>query len=311
MTVTGQYSEWDSRGDLHIGQGGLPATVEVKAGATMSSYVFYVGSGTGDGGTLIVEGNESTLHLRDDPDLASVVGYESRGEMIVRYGGRVMDGSAIIGHRPSVTGVVTIDGDDSFWNASGNLTIGALGHGFVEVTDGASLSASSAVIGEGFGSTGELSVDGEGSLLGFRDLTISQEGTGIVNITNGSRVDVSDTLVLGPRGTLNLKGGALSVDWLDLSEGNLNLRGGALTIHNGAIIHQWTDHVIEPEDDLDLKLMNSTLSLPGRLTLGAGTHLELEDSELVASSLVLRGDSFRRTGHLICRLSAMPRHPSF
>jgi T5SS/PEP-CTERM-associated repeat protein len=221
-------STWTNESFLSIGSDGV-GTVNVQNGGELTSNdVMYIGENSDSNGTVNVAsgGVVTTYTTGDDGPNSTVIGTET--------------GSV---------GLLTIDGDGTKFESTGDMQVGYDGNGSVFVTDGAalvvdgtlfrvghnedgvgfvglssgsSLTASEATLYIGYGGQGEVD-DFDGSSLTVDGIDIGGQstGNGTLNIDGaGTQASLGD-VVVGDQGngTLTITGGA-TVNINDLTVGN-------------------------------------------------------------------------------------------
>ena len=119
-------------------------------------------------------------------------GYGENGSLTIKNGMTVASYRGCIGCQTGSTGVATVEGDGSCWNAE-IINVGLSGYGILNVNDGGTVLSNGGVqIGENLG-TGVVNVRGVGSTLtaGFNGLCIGDQGNGVLNIASGGVVNTS------------------------------------------------------------------------------------------------------------------------
>jgi len=121
------------------------------------------------------------------------VGKTGEGTLSVEAGGVVSVGprgwGSHIGYSPGSVGTVTVSGEGSEWNNTGEIYVGNEGEGSLNITDGGVVSSAWSIMGYQSGSVGTVTVTGDGSEwanTGPVDVGIFGEGT--LNITDGGVV---------------------------------------------------------------------------------------------------------------------------
>jgi outer membrane autotransporter protein len=224
------------------------ASLNVLAGAQLVSQSGVVGDNAGS--TALVDGPGSSWAMSSSLDLGDNAG---AGTLMVSNGGSVhSDDEVDIG--TLAAGTVTVTDANSSLTSSGNIVVGyfATGPGTLSVLNGGLAAAAGNIyIGEREGA-GTVMVDGAGSqfqtLAGVLYIggehTISTDGNGILNVTNGGAVtaktiELAETLA--STGTLTVDGlgsivmaGSGDADIGDYGTGTLIVRNGG--VFNGAIM---------------------------------------------------------------------------
>ncbi|MCH2115733.1 MAG: PEP-CTERM sorting domain-containing protein [Pirellulales bacterium] len=288
VTLDGAGSSWNmdygSTGHLYVGQFGT-GEVTVSGGADLFAEKVRIGYSdmhdrTGVG-TVTVTGNGSTM----DDDSKLMVGYYGQGTLIVGDEGKVTSGSIDAGYQWNSQGSITVSGGDTDGNGtpsylSGTHAIGLYGTGSLIIDTGAYAEGNNSYVGRypdtgGGASVGTVSIGNDGGGTGleaewyiYNRLYIGAKNTseaggiGEVTVEEEGRLDVQDTIYIGPRHADSGGGGAPV-----LYRGGLTLSGG--TVVADAI------EIIEPEAlPSPLIIEGGTLSvtsLTGNLELTAGT----------------------------------------
>ncbi|MFT5445383.1 MAG: filamentous hemagglutinin family protein, partial [Gammaproteobacteria bacterium] len=148
-----------------------------------------------------------------------------------------------VGSVAGSTGSVVVDG--AVITNIGDVTVGVLGTGTVTVQSGAELSGSGGVmLGSAAGSVGTMIVDA--SSIFMRDLIVGNSGTGVMNVINGSTIDLDSFTGFVEIGSLSGGTGTMVISGTDTQ---LTTRGtsnsvkvgefgdGTLTLSDGAELH--------------------------------------------------------------------------
>jgi collagen type I/II/III/V/XI/XXIV/XXVII alpha len=163
----------------------------------------------------------------DNDGTVSVIGLgagaSGDGTLEVDPGGGFSAEGLIIGDSKDGNGLVTVNGATGFFVAApfgggsgdGELTIGELGTGSLDVTSTAAFFSTTAVLGLDQGAVGDLTVDG--STWGGSDLTIGSAGVGRATIGSGAVVALIDVVIgsaAGGSGSLAVDDASFSADFL-------------------------------------------------------------------------------------------------
>lgn len=181
----------DGNGQLNVQFGGHASSVTGTG----------IGGGVGSGSAL-VEGDGSSLDVGTD----LLVGYGGVGTLKVSQGGLVtVAAKTVLGQSTGTDGTITVTGlgalDPSGLAVGGDLVVGQMGRGTLNVEAGGAVLAMSGMtrIGEGAGSTGAVTVTGTGSTLGFMDMAVGALGTGALTVADGGTV-VGGSVYIGSAG---------------------------------------------------------------------------------------------------------------
>ncbi|SIO72588.1 outer membrane autotransporter barrel domain-containing protein [Burkholderia sp. GAS332] len=231
---------WTNSGVIYAGYNGT-GTLNITSGGAVSAAGAFVGYSAGSTGAVTVGGAGSTW--ADGSSL--YVGYNSAGTLNITAGGTVSSGgAAVIGNTAGVTGTVTVDGTGSNWTATGNLIVGYLGIGTLNVTNGGKASnIGSDFIGNSAGGTGTVTVDGTGSTwTNTSGLGIGVGGTGTLTISDGGIVSAQSGVGIaqnaGSTGTLIIGAAAGQPA---VAPGTLTTRTVAFGVGTGDIVFNHTD----------------------------------------------------------------------
>ena len=188
-------------------------------------------------------GQNITLNLEVDGTGSIGAGYKGTATLQIAGGVAVESLMGYLGHGAGSNGTAFVVGEGSKWNNSEDLIVGEHGTGTLNIEAGGVVSSSMGYIGGhqnypygASDSVGTVTVTGEGSEWNnSSNLTVGNQGTGTLNITNEGTVNVGgNTWVAnyaGSSGVINLDNGTLNTDGLFSSLDNL--RGtGTINTHN-------------------------------------------------------------------------------
>jgi T5SS/PEP-CTERM-associated repeat protein len=222
-------------GVLDVGQAGLAgllvenqATVTTGTTAVSGAQgldIAAIANGTGD---AIVTGSAALLTNTGE----FLVGDTGLGSLSIESGGTVVttpsagQAGAIIGNTAGASGSsVNVDGAGSNWNIGGTLIVGDATAGVLDISAGASVTATALDAAAQAGGDGVISVTGTGSSLGLSgSLTVGANGAGELSILGGATVSALD-LTIGNASTL--------------SSGNVDVEGAGseLLIATGGLLN--------------------------------------------------------------------------
>ncbi len=228
--VSGVGSQW-STGVLFVGNRGA-GVLNISGKSAVSITDAYVGFAAGASGDVAVSGAGSIWNASGRLH----IGQSGTGSLTISNGGQVSGTDGFIGYSSGVTGNVTVQGPGAIWTAQRRIYVGYLGNGDIQLSNGGQIiTTRDAYIAEQPGSTGSVTVDGPESLwtnqasVFIGGGSAAAGGIGELNITNGGKVTVADTLQLWAHGTLNLTGGTLVAGAIKNNiGGELNFAGGTL-----------------------------------------------------------------------------------
>jgi len=200
-------------------------TVTQPNGGT-SAAVNIEGATAGDMPDLTVGAGVTLIATSDGPLPATLlVGDVNHGSLTITGGGAVVSAqNSLVGHSATGTGNVLVSGDNSRWSTSQMLILGSSGTGNLTIEAGGDVFPTQLVVADGSGSSGTVNIQGTGSLLSTLLLDIGSQGTGNVNITENSRLEVNGPLRIKQGGDVIVDGGTLFAgsDVTLTAGGNLN-----------------------------------------------------------------------------------------
>ena len=239
VAVNGTDSTWDSSGDLYVGFRGS-GTLSITGGGRVESGTNLIGhESTSIGNVVTVDGSDTAGTASTwDNNGQLFVGFKGSGTLNITGGGLVTtsDNPAIGAYASSTGNVVTVNGTASAWiNYAGILSVGILGSGTLNISDGGIVVSPAIHIGEGGDSTGSVVTVGSGGRLDTDDIRVGNYGSGALNITGGGLVTNEGVVNIGYRGsgsTVTVDGGGSMLDSGGefyvghFGSGALNITGG-------------------------------------------------------------------------------------
>ncbi|GAH17853.1 unnamed protein product, partial [marine sediment metagenome] len=187
------------------------------------------------------------------------------GSLTIQNGGVVSNTDGFIGKKLGGSGTVTVDGSDpngnaSTWTNSGNLTVGDLGTGTLDIQNGGTVSNMEASIGDQSGGNGSVTVDGVASTwTSSGPLFVGLAGTGSLTIQNGGQVDVALTTTIGSLGTLSINGSGLTTgSFNNYDGGTFHFNDGTLTLNGGTFDQGTVDLNLDGPSVAELPTLNIT-----------------------------------------------------
>ncbi|VAW61063.1 hypothetical protein MNBD_GAMMA11-1603, partial [hydrothermal vent metagenome] len=248
-TVNDAGSSWGNRSDLFVGLDGT-GTLNINNGGAVSSYTGKLGYTSNSSGTVTVDGMGSSWINSSRVD----VGGAGTGTLNITNGGAVSNSESAIALFSRSTGTVTVNGAGSKWINSSVLDVGLDGTGTLNISNGGTVSSAAGILGATAGSTGTATVDGaSSSWVNSSNLEVGKRGTATLNISNGGLVDVTNDLLIGGAGAVNLNGGTINAS----SVLNIGTLTGSGTINAGVFNN---DGIVGPGNS------------PGTLTVGGYTQ---------------------------------------
>lgn len=182
--------------------------------------------------------NGVTVNLNLSSTGALGVGYLGSGALGISGGVNIASKTGYLGYGAGSTGTATVTGAGSTWSNSGTLYVGNSGTGNLFITNGGSVTSYGGYVGYNTGSNGTVTVDGAGSSLKSilngalaGNLDIGSNGTGTLNITNGSTVTAMGVTKVGALGTVNFgsSGGTLNTGMLSAGASQFSGTGTVIT----------------------------------------------------------------------------------
>ena len=268
VTVRGSGSTWTNATELFVGQFGT-GTLTVQDGAAVTSRFGRIGIQTGSSGTVTVRGSGSAWTISELLN----VGTGGTGTLTIEDGGSLSNELGFVGTRhvsSTATAIATVRGAGSTWTS----TLLEVGYGdrkgTLIVEDGGRVSNVNIRIGSGTSAHGTVTVRGTGAswntsgsmYVGGQELIAGSAGS--LNVETGSTVNIGQDLVLWGPGTVNLRGGQITLT----SWENLIFLGGRFDFGLGTLEFTTSQAIGFGE------LIEKTLS--GERRLRVGQHLEID-----------------------------------
>ncbi len=245
--VLDQSSQWTVDNQLTIGKQGQGLVTIAGLGDLISGSAI-VGQSPGSIGDVSLTGQGSTWTINGSLD----VGFQGQGSMLVTDGAAVFThGFATIGTLPEPqippatggTGQVAVTGPVSLWLIDGDLHVGFLWEGSLDVLDGATVTSLGGTVGASNRPGVEARIEGSGSAWSaLEDVTVYEPA--LLRVADGGLM-IADHLVLS--------GGSLEGDGAVLAD--------VQSFHGGG--------TIRPGNPL------GTLTIDGALTFAGVIELEL------------------------------------
>jgi T5SS/PEP-CTERM-associated repeat protein len=296
VTITGSGSFWDNHGSLYVGRAGN-GTLNITDGATVTNITSYIGYESNSTGVVNVDGfgsmwapgnplyvgysGNGTLNVTNSSIVSStycsigasgkmmVDGSSAKFPSLYIGGGLTISGGGIVdSNRNShinsgsgVTGIVTVDGIGSKWNAIG-LTVGDDSNAILNIINGGAVDSVNfyndpACIGFSAGSTSFVTVDGANSTWTHSsDLYVGHYGNGTLQISGGAAVSITDTTYVAD--------GADSAGIITFGHGGGTLTTGSLMASPSELAGTGTILAHGLVSDVDL-VFDSTASLTQNL----------------------------------------------
>ena len=115
---------------------------------------------------VVINGDVDPVQsYRWDGSEAGYIGESGYGTLEVNGGSDIESRSSYIGYNSGATGVATVDGAGSTWDANGRLYVGREGDGTLNIAnDGAVTVSDTTYVAYGIGSSGHIHLDNGGTL---------------------------------------------------------------------------------------------------------------------------------------------------
>ena len=195
-------------GSLLIGGAGSGA-MEVAAGGKLNAADITLGAITNGSGNLQIDGSGASAQSSN-----MTVGLNGTGQLEVSAKGTLATtGQAVlgVGALPVTQQQANVLGG-GLWTVGTLLDIGEAANAILSIASGGKVSAGSVVLGDLASASGTVTADGTlGSALSSLltgNLTVGNNGTGDVALTNHASLNVGGTLAIGGHGTLAIASGA-------------------------------------------------------------------------------------------------------
>lgn len=181
--LTGVDSRWISSdalsvsGTLRVSHGSVTNTLGTISGSddkVASVVVDQNGYWSNDGDLIVGMHGPGTLTIHND--------------VFTRTHGAVASTRGIIGDFAESTGTVRVTGLDSYWGVDGEMRVGNLGTGTLQLADAGLVTNSVGTIAMGAGSTGTALVETGAHWSNDGELFVGQRGNGTLNIKSGGKV---------------------------------------------------------------------------------------------------------------------------
>jgi T5SS/PEP-CTERM-associated repeat protein len=160
VIVTGSQSIWTCYAFAVIGGLGRDNSLVISNGGRVRSSGVSIGSGDGSNNSALVTGTNSRWTNTGWLNIGGGIG----NSLIVSNGGTIINSNGCIGNdSTSVNNYVLVEGSNSLWTNSGDVTIGYAGDGILTVANGGTVAATGGItIASQSGSTGTLNIGAVG-----------------------------------------------------------------------------------------------------------------------------------------------------
>jgi T5SS/PEP-CTERM-associated repeat protein len=293
-TITGADSIWTTSdflevryGSLNINNGGSVTTQNYgNISSSLGEVNVDGGSSTWDITNYLANGGGGQMNITNDGSVSIgsyLVNNGTNGQLNITDGGSVSTGT--YAQLSGANSTTTIDGAGSLLDAS--TYIDTINNGSIlNITNGGAASATDNWIRNG----GVVSVGGTGATLSSSDsiyvggYDLAAYGLGTLNINPGGIANAGDTLKIWSSGTVNLNGGTINTNTLDIAGGAFNHIAGALNFT--------TDFILGAAGPLGSSYsLNSlqSLGVVGIATIDPASVLTLDGGTFSAGTLANNG----------------------
>lgn len=238
VTVSGKDSLWANSNSVDIGSTGN-GFLNIQGGGKVTGSSGYVGQVMGTG-IATITGAESLWANSGD----LVVGnFSGNGTVKIMNGGKVTDINAAMGSGSGSSGTVTVNGANSLWSNSGDLTVGGPGKATLTIENDGEVAVGNAL---SIGSRGIVNLNGGTLSVKTPDINPTAGGqfnwtAGTLHITGSNGVSLGNNPMFGAVTTLNA-GKTLAVsNTLKVDAGNFlilnggQVKAGVLDLSGGTI----------------------------------------------------------------------------
>lgn len=207
------------------------------------------------------------------------VGSSGTGNLTMQNGALLnTNNGAVLGLNSAGVGTATVTGFNSAWTMNNTyaLRVGSLGTGTLNITNSGSVTAPNLEVGEFLNSVGTMSLSGANATFttagtanigGSSTTALAQAAT--LNLDTGGIVNFNGTTNLRPRAVVNLTGGTLNLNTINVTTGaKFNWSSGTVNVATGSTItNSLLDFFLAGTQTLG---PNRTLSATaGTITLGS------------------------------------------
>ncbi|MBX7072873.1 MAG: PEP-CTERM sorting domain-containing protein [Pirellulales bacterium] len=280
VTIDGAGSSWTNPGNLALAAIGS-ASLTVSGGATVTQHDLNLGSAAGSNGTALITGAGSVVNVNaGGPDLgAATIGSQlGQGNLTVSAGGKLnVAATTAIGELAGATGSANVSGAGSQINSAGALDVGRGGNGQLTVGGGGQVSAAAVAIGKNSGATGTVTLNDAGSKVQSTGAVYvgggagGVGGTGSLTVNNGT-LQAGGALQIYDNGSVQLAGGTINAQNIDVdggllarTGGTLPLAGRTLTVHNAGTLQG--GYTVDSGAAVTIDGVGSSWTNPGTLRL--------------------------------------------
>ncbi|MEX2093689.1 MAG: PEP-CTERM sorting domain-containing protein [Pirellulales bacterium] len=291
VVIDGTGSNWTHAGsDVSVAQSGgdvaNPVMLTIQNGGSLNGARILIADATGSRGIATVTGAGSRLDASTD----LFVGDQAVGFLNVTAGGVAQAlGAVEVGGFAAGNGTVLVDGAGSRLISAGYLSLGdsfatSAAVGLLTVQNGGTVDTGTAFVGRYTFGNGTAHVNNGGTWNVGTSMYVAGDvatasggaGTGVLNVNTGGLVDVNATLKVWSNGIVNLNGGTIEANALDVVEvgtPQFNFNSGTFRFASTATLNADT------LEDL----------LGASPTLTAGKHLAVVNTAAFSAPLRVNG----------------------
>lgn len=208
MTIAGAGSTWSSTGAVIVGLGGM-GTLNIQGGGVLTSgpggfesqvpgtsgVSGDIGAQAGSAGTVTIDGAGSAWNqtgaIRVGDAATGTVSIQNGGVLSTGSDGSLENLSGVLGVQSTGQGTLTVTGDNSEWQAGGNVQVGAGGTGTLNIMDSGKVSADDLSVATEAGGQGTITMNG-GTLELVGKLTVGDAGQGTLTVVPSAPDDEGD-----------------------------------------------------------------------------------------------------------------------
>lgn len=131
------------------------------------------------------------------------IGISGLGTLTILNGSALTNNTGYVGRDVGGIGVATVSGQNSRWDNLGDVVIGQYGDGTLDILAGGLVSGETGYVGASLGGIGVVTVSGDDGLGNAstwslrQNLTVGEEGTGTLNVTQGGHVITAGRIGVG------------------------------------------------------------------------------------------------------------------
>lgn len=276
----------------------------ITNGATLNSVSANLGSQVAGHGSVIISGAGSSWQVASGN---FDIGQSGSGQLDVLAGGvlQTLGSLSHIGQQASGSGSVTVSGAGSRWEHDNRFWLGVSGFGQMTISDGGEVvvSGTTSTVAQASSGSGELLITGAGSKLSLSTrLHIGNSGSGLMQVANGGRLEVTGTAAPGNhRLVIGANSGSQGTVIVGALPGQMPGVPGQMLLDDGLLFQNGTGTLVFNHND-QLEQMFAVLGPDtgsGHIHAENGTTLFVGEAFDYSGSLTINaGASFGAAGTL-------------